>query len=172
MVFARLSRNHLNHCHIVALHEGGPAGGASGNPIWHMPLHWAPTLLLQCDGTTILPPPPPNGCWNHACCHTAPQPHDLEASDEKVTVGVHLGLCVSIMLVHSALGERPHTKPDPSRTLRPALLSGLRALPWLKSQSTFSNCTSCVALWALSIAGVLTLGGVLLRFCRHRWVIH
>ena len=49
--FATLSRNHLNHCHVVTR---GSAGGASGNPIWHMLLEWTSILLLQGDGMSIL----------------------------------------------------------------------------------------------------------------------
>ena len=41
----------------------------------------------------------PQGCWSHACCHTAPHPHEPEASDANVTVGFHCGWWVSIMLL-------------------------------------------------------------------------
>ena len=37
-------------------------------------------------------------CCSHACRQTAPQPHAPEASEEKMTVGVHFGLWTSIML--------------------------------------------------------------------------
>lgn len=120
-VFATLSYNHLNHCHVVTQ---APVAGASGTP-YVTCCYNGHRLLLQCDGTSILLPPF-HGCWNHACCHAAPQSHSPQM---KTSLSGSIWACVSSScFMHSTMGEIPLTKPDPSRTLRPALPSGLGAL--------------------------------------------
>lgn len=88
-----------------------------------------PTLLQQCV-ELFLP-----GVLNRACCHTALQPHDPEASDEKVTIGAHLGLCTSIMLCVFRDGRKA------SHQARSAL----------NSASSFTQWSGCLALVDRSI---------------------
>ena len=128
MVFATLSHNHLNHCHVVTQ---GPAGGASGNPMWHMLLEWSSTLLLLGDGMSILLR------TGAGTMPAATQPHSPMTPRIMQPSGpVYIS---PSCFMPSMMGETPPTKSDPSRTLCPALPCGLGALPWLTSQSTFSK---------------------------------
>ena len=93
-------------------------------------------LLLQGDGMSFLPR------TGAETMPAATQPHSpmTPRHQMKRSLSGSILACVSpSCFVCSTMGERPPKKPDPSRTLHPALPSGLGALPWLRSRPTFSR---------------------------------
>ena len=63
-------------------------------------------------------------CWSHACCHTAPHPHEPDASEANVTVGVHRGRWTSIILLAFQEGRKA------SHQARSAWNSALSLIQW------------------------------------------
>ena len=94
MVSARLGCNYLDYCHVVAQHPY-----LLMTPFRPQTAHASAIGISSLAAIFSLAQSLAQDCWSHICCHTAPHPQEPEASDAKVTVGIHCGWWTSIILL-------------------------------------------------------------------------
>ena len=79
---ADLTGNYLDHCHVVTVNQHALMAPVRAQTT-HATAMGTSSFAAKFRGFHSSS----HGCCSHACCHTAPQPHDFEESDEMDTVG-------------------------------------------------------------------------------------